>query len=67
MTIVDLASVRYWEGRFPEAIAILDKVLRKLPNQLNPRLILNLSRIQSVQAELALADIRKMPLSACRR
>jgi tetratricopeptide (TPR) repeat protein len=61
VTIVYLGSVRYWEGRFPEAIAIFQQVLERFPNQLNPQLMLNLSRIQSGQAELALADIRKMP------
>lgn len=61
VTIVYAGSVRYWEGRFPQAIAIFQQVLERFPNQLNPRLMLNLSRIQSGQAELALADIQKMP------
>jgi len=61
VTIVYLGSVRYWEGRIPEAIEIFRQVLERFPNQLNPRLMLNLARIQSGQAELALADIRKMP------
>jgi TolB-like protein/Flp pilus assembly protein TadD len=61
VTIVYAGSVRYWEGRFPQAIAIFQQVLERFPNQLNPQLMLHLSRIQSGQAELALADIRKMP------
>jgi TolB-like protein len=58
--MVYAGSVRYWEGRYPEAIAILKQVLDRFPDQLNPQLMLNLSYIQSGRAELALAQIHKL-------
>ena len=60
--ITYVGSIRYWEGRFPEAIAIHRQLLDRFPDQLNARLMLNLSRIQAGEAELALSDIR--PLEA---
>jgi TolB-like protein/Tfp pilus assembly protein PilF len=62
VTIGYMAAVRYWEGRFPESIAISRQLLDRYPDQLNPRLMLNLARVAAGQAELALADLR--PLEA---
>ena len=52
--ITYVGSIRYWEGRFPEAIAIHRQLLDRFPDQLNARLMLNLSRIEAGEAELAL-------------
>jgi serine/threonine protein kinase/Tfp pilus assembly protein PilF len=62
VTITYVGAVRYWEGRFPEAIALNRQLLEHFPGQLNPRVMLNLTYIEAGQAELALADIR--PLAA---
>jgi adenylate cyclase len=60
VTITYVAGLRYWEGRFREAIALNRQLLGRFPGQINPRLMLNLSYIQAGQAELALKDTRLM-------
>ena len=60
--LINLVGARYWEGRFPEAIALARQILERHPDQLTPQLMLNLSYIQSGQAELALKNLR--PLEA---
>jgi serine/threonine protein kinase/Tfp pilus assembly protein PilF len=62
VTITYVGAVRYWEGRFPEAIVLDRQLLEHFPGQLNPRIMLNLTYIEAGQAELALADVR--PLEA---
>lgn len=55
-----IGAVRYWEGRFPEAIALNRQVLERYPDQLNPQFMLNVSHIEAGQAALALANLREL-------
>jgi serine/threonine-protein kinase len=57
-TIMNVGLVRYWEGRFAEAIALNRQLIDRYPGQLGPRLMQNLSFIEAGQADLALADTR---------
>ena len=52
--------VRYWESRFPEAIALARQVLERYPNLLGPQMMLNLSYIEEGQPELALENLRSI-------
>jgi tetratricopeptide (TPR) repeat protein len=54
------ASIRYWERRFPEAIALGQQILKRYPDQLNPQEGLDLAYIQSGQADLALKSLGTM-------
>ncbi len=53
----DIILVRYWESRFPEAIARAQQVLERYPDLLGPQMMLNLSYIEAGQPELALANL----------
>ncbi len=55
-----LAAVRYWESRFPEALALAHKMLERYPDQLGPQLIMSLSYSYGGQPELALANLRHL-------
>ena len=55
-----LGGLRYWEGRFPQANATYQQILKRYPDQLGPRIMLNLSYLESGQAELALTNLRAM-------
>ena len=57
---MDIILVRYWESRFPEAIALARQVLERYPNLLGPQMMLNLSYIEAGQPELALANLRSI-------
>lgn len=59
-TILYAGTLRYWEGRFAEAIAIERQLIERYPGQINPQLSLNASYIQAGQAELALGNIRSL-------
>ena len=59
-TLINVVSVRFWESRFPEAIAISRQMLERSPDQLGPQFMLNLSYIQGGQPELALENLRLM-------
>jgi serine/threonine-protein kinase len=58
VTITYVGLVRYWESRFPEAIALNRQLIDRYPGQIGPRLMLNLSYIEAGQAELAMADLQ---------
>jgi TolB-like protein/tetratricopeptide (TPR) repeat protein len=55
---INTVSVRYWESRFPEAIAISRQMLERNPDRLGPQFMLNISYIQAGQPEVALANLR---------
>jgi tetratricopeptide (TPR) repeat protein len=59
---INTVSVRYWESRFPEAIAISRQMLERNPDQLGPQFMMNISYVQAGQPDLALANLR--PLEA---
>jgi len=58
--MVYLGGMRYWESRFPEAIAICRDILERYPDQLNPQFMLNLAYVQSGQADVALTNVRAL-------
>ena len=55
---INTVSVRYWESRFPEAIALSRQMLERNPDRLGPQFMLNISYIQAGQPEVALANLR---------
>jgi TolB-like protein/tetratricopeptide (TPR) repeat protein len=55
-----LGGLRYWEGRFPQANAMYQQILERYPDQLGPRIMLNLSYLESGQAGLALTNQRAL-------
>jgi tetratricopeptide (TPR) repeat protein len=57
---INTVSVRYWESRFPEAIAISRQMLERNPDRLGPQFMLNISYIQAGQPEVALANLRPL-------
>ena len=57
---MDIILVRYWESRFPEAIALARQVLERYPNLLGPQMMLNLSYIEEGHPELALENLRSI-------
>ena len=60
-TITDrLIAVRYWEGRFPEAIELAHEVLERYPDQIGPRSLMNLAYSYGGQPELAWANLREL-------
>ena len=62
VTLLQIASVRYWEGRYSQAIAICQQILEQFPNQLNPQIGMIQANTLSGEKEkgLALQQARTM-------